>query len=384
MTRRGEVRVAMIGTRFMGKAHSNAWTQVAHFHGRPLKPVLQVLCGRDRAHAETLAERWGWQHVETDWRRVLERDDVDVVDICTPNNLHAEPAIAALKAGKHVLCEKPLARNVKECLPMVRAAAAAKGQLNFVCFNYRRVPALALARKLVLEERLGRIYHVRCVYLNSGAMNPDAPLRWRMQADLAGSGPNGDLNAHIVDAARFVSGLEIAEVAAAAETFIKERPIAGQPGRKGKVTVEDAILMLARFSNGALGSFEASRFGRGWRNKNAIEINGEKGALRFEFEDMNRLKYFDATAPNRLQGWTDILVTEPDHPYAGAYWPPGHVIGYEHTFINICADVLEALGQGPRAIAALQPNFADACQVQRVLDAALKAARSRRWERTGC
>ncbi|MCZ7646869.1 MAG: Gfo/Idh/MocA family oxidoreductase [Planctomycetota bacterium] len=383
MSRRA-VRVALIGTRFMGKAHSNAWSQAAHFFpGRP-RPVLHVLCGRDRAHAEILAARWGWRHVETDWRRAVARDDVDLVDICTPNNLHAEPAAAALNAGKHVICEKPLARNAAECRAMLDAARRAKGRLNFVCFNYRRVPALALARRIVAEGRVGRVFHVRCVYLNSGSMNPNAPMRWRMQADIAGSGPNGDLNAHLVDAARFVAGLEISEVAAAAETFIKQRPVAGQPGKFGTVTVEDAVIMLARFHGGALGTFEASRFGRGRRNFHGLEINGEKGALRFEFEDMNRLKFFDATLPQRLQGWTDILVTEPGHPYAGAFWPPGHILGYEHTFINICADVLEAIGKGPRACARLQPDFADAFKVQRVLDAALKAARSRKWEKTGC
>ena len=389
MSPESKLRVALIGTKFMGKAHSNAWNQVAHFFERPVQPVRRVLCGRDLAGAQKMAETWGWEEVETDWRSVVRRPDVDLVDICTPNNSHAEMAIAALQAGKHVVCEKPLAMNVKECVAMARAAKTAK-RLNFVCYNYRRVPAVALAQQLVREGRLGRIFHVRCIYLQSWIIDPNFPLVWRLQGDIAGSGPHGDLNAHIIDAARFITGEEITEVSAAMETFVKERPIGQMTGglsakggpKKGKVTVEDAVVMLARFNGGALATFEATRFAQGRKNGNAIEINGEKGALRFEFEDMNRLKYYDATRPSYLQGWTDILATESNHPYFGAYWPAGHIIGYEHTFTNICADILEALGK--RDWSKLSPDFADSTQTQRVLEAASKSAKRRQWVKTGC
>ena len=390
MSPNGELRVALIGTKFMGKAHSNAWAQVSHFFARSHKPALQVLCGRDGEFATRMANTWGWQHVETDWKKAITRDDVDLVDICTPNNSHAEIAIAALKAGKHVSCEKPLGMSVKECEQMVKAAQAAKDRLNFVFYNYRRVPALAFARQLVKEGRLGRIYHVRCLYLQSWIMDPNFPLVWRLQGEVAGSGPHGDLNAHIIDAARFITGEEITEVTAAMETFIKERPVGEMTGglsakggsKKAKVTVEDAVIMLARLSGGGLGTFEATRFAQGRKNGNAIEINGEKGAIEFSFEDMNRLKFYDATAPSRLQGWTDILVTEGNHPYFGAYWPAGHIIGYEHTFINQCSDIVTAIGEGKAA--QLKPDFADAARTQAVLDAALESSAKRKWIQTDC
>jgi predicted dehydrogenase len=388
-------RVAIIGTKFMGKAHANAWAQVTRFFEPEPRPALQVLCGRDEAYAKDRAELWGFKHVETDWKKVLEREDVDLVDICTPNDSHAEIAIAALQAGKHVLCEKPLARTVAECERMVQAATEGpgKGKLNCVAYNYRRVPALALARQLVEEGRIGRVYHVRCVYLQSWIMDPDFPLVWRLQGDVAGSGPHGDLNAHIIDAARFITGDEISTVSSCFETFIKERPLGKMTGglsakggeEKGQVTVEDAALLLARFKGGAVGSFEATRFAQGRLNFNAIEINGENGALRFEFEDMNRLKFFDATANAKVKGWTDILATDGGaHPYFGAYWPAGHIIGYEHTFINLCADILKALKDGAEGIAKLQPTFKDSTQTQRVLEAAQKASASQKWEGTGC
>lgn len=385
-----DLRIALIGTKFMGKAHSNAWAQVGHFFDLPVQPVMQVICGRDQKGTAAMANTWGWRDTSTDWRRVIKSKDVDVVDVCTPNDSHAKISIAALKAGKHVVCEKPLARTVKECEQMVKAAKAARGKANFVCYNYRRVPAVALARQIVEEGRIGRIYHVRCVYLQSWIMDPNFPLVWRLQGKVAGSGPHGDLNAHIIDAARFITGDEITSVCSAFETFIKERPLGEMAGglkakggkKKGKVTVEDAALVLGRFSKGALASFEATRFAQGRKNFNGIEINGEKGALRFEFEDMNRLKFYDATRPSRLQGWTDILATEADHPYFGQYWPAGHIIGYEHTFINIAADVLNAIGT--RKVRGLQPTFEDATQTQRVLEASVKASKSKRWEKTGC
>lgn len=385
-----EVRVALIGSGFMGKAHSNAWSQVGHFFNPAAKAVKAVMCDQVPKLANSLAETWGWNEVETDWRKLLRRPDIDLVDICTPNDSHAKLAIAALQAGKHVVCEKPLARTVKECVQMEKAAKKARNKVNFVTYCYRRVPALSLARQLVEEGRIGRVYHVRCVYLQSWIMDPSFPLVWRLQSKTAGSGPHGDLNAHIIDAARFVTGDEIDSVSAAFETFIKKRPLGEMTGglsakggkKMGKVTVEDAALMLGRFRGGALASFEATRFAQGRKNFNAIEINGSKGALRFEFEDMNRLKFYDATRPNHVQGWTDILATEPEHPYFGAYWPAGHIIGYEHTFINCVNDVLEAIGKNK--VRSLQPNFSNATQTQRVLEAAVKASKSKKWEKTGC
>jgi len=392
MSRSGPLRVALIGTKFMGKAHSNAWSQVGHFFERPVQPVMQVICGRDPAGTAKMAKTWGWRESATDWREVIKRPDIDLVDVSTPNDSHAEISIEALKAGKHVVCEKPLARSVKECEGMVKAAKAAKDKVNFVCYNYRRVPALAFARQLVQEGRIGRIFHVRCIYLQSWIIDPNFPLIWRLQGSVAGSGPHGDLNAHIVDAARFITGDEITEVSAAMETFIKERPVGamagglsakgGAGGKKGKVTVEDAVVMLARFKGGALATFEATRFAQGRKNGNGIEINGEKGAIRFEFEDMNRIKFYDASKPPREQGWTDILATEAAHPYFGAYWPAGHIIGYEHTFINCFADVLEAIGTGK--IKQLGPDFADSTKTQRVLEAASNSAKSKKWVKTGC
>jgi predicted dehydrogenase len=387
-----QVRIALIGAKFMGKAHSNAWSQVCHFFDRPVKPVLQVICGRDAANARAVADRWGWRHVETDWKKAVSREDVDLVDVCVPNHMHAVMAIAAIKAGKHVACEKPLAMSVREAQQMTAAAKAARDRVNFVWYNYRRVPALALARQLVHEDRVGKVFHVRAVYLQSWIINPDFPLIWRLQGDIAGTGSHGDLNAHILDAARFLTGDEITEVSAAMETFIKERPVGEMvgglsatgtaKGRKGPVTVDDAVIMLARFAGGAVGTFEATRFAQGRKNFNSIEVNGEKGAIRFEFEDMNRLKFYDATRPAHVQGWTDIYANDGCHPYASAYWPVGHGLGYEHTFVNGAADILEALAN--RQAAQLRPDFADATRTQRVLEAASKSAKTKKWVKTGC
>ena len=388
MSQSKELRVALIGTQFMGKAHSNAWSQVNHFFNSPVKVVKQAVCGRNPERAQAMADTWGWKSIETDWRKLLERKDIDLVDICTPNNSHAEIAIAALKAGKHVACEKPLCMDNGEAAKMVKAAQDAKTLMNTVWYNYRRVPALALAKQLVEEGRLGRIFHVRAVYLQSWIIDPNFPAVWRLDSKTAGSGAHGDLNAHIIDAARFITGDEITEVVAHAETFIKERPTgamggglnAAQGGGKvetAKVTVDDAVIILARFKGGAIATFEATRFAQGRKNGNRIEINGEKGAIEFEFEDMNRLKFYDATAPGRLQGWTDILATEGAHPYFGAYWPAGHIIGYEHTFINQCSDIIAAFAEGKPA--SLQPDFANAAKTQKVLDAALLSSEKRAW-----
>ena len=392
MSHSGELRVGLIGTQFMGKAHSNAWSQVNHFFNTPVKAVKQAICGRNEERAKAMAGTWEWKSIETDWHKLIERKDIDLIDICTPNNNHAEIAIAALKAGKHVSCEKPLSMDAGEAKAMIKAAKDAKNLLNTVGYNYRRVPALALAKQLVEEGRLGRIFHVRAVYLQSWIIDPNFPAVWRLDAKTAGSGSNGDLNAHIIDATRFITGDEITEVVAHAETFIKERPTGAMGGglsaaksekktEMAKVTVDDAVIVLAKFKGGAIATYEATRFAQGRKNGNRIEINGEKGAIEFQFEDMNRLKFYDATAPSRLQGWTDIMATESDHPYFGAYWPAGHIIGYEHTFINQCYDILTAVGNGKAA--EMQPDFADAAKTQAVLEAALESSAKRKWISTG-
>ena len=395
MAKDSELRVGLIGTQFMGKAHSNAWSQVGHFFPSSLKVVKQAICGRNEERAKTMADTWGWNSVETDWRKMIQRKDIDLIDVCTPNNSHAEISIAALKAGKHVACEKPLAMNIKEAGEMVKAASEAKNLLNTVWYNYRRVPALALAKQLIDEGRLGRIFHVRCVYLQSWIIDPNFPAIWRLDAKTAGSGAHGDLNAHIIDAARFLTGDEITEVVAHAETFIKERPVGamagglsasqGGGGKKpemAKVTVDDAVIILARFKSGAIGTFEATRFAQGRKNGNKIEINGEKGAIEFGFEDMNRLKFYDASLPARTQGWIDIMATDASHPYWAAYWPAAHIIGYEHTFINQCSDIVAAIAANKAA--SVQPNFANAAKTQAVLDAALESSEKRKWVATDC
>ncbi|HYF51872.1 MAG TPA: Gfo/Idh/MocA family oxidoreductase [Planctomycetota bacterium] len=389
-----ELRVGLIGTQFMGKAHSNAWGQVNHFFpSKNLKVVKQAICGRNEERARAMADTWEWKNVVTDWRELIERKDIDLIDICTPNNSHAEIAIAALKAGKHVACEKPLCMNVAEAEKMVKTAKEAK-LLNTVWYNYRRVPALALAKQLVDQGRIGRVFHVRCVYLQSWIIDPNFPAVWRLDAKTAGSGAHGDLNAHIIDAARFITGDEITEVVAHAETFIKERPSGAMAGglsasksggkktEMSKVTVDDAVIILAKFKSGAIGTFEATRFAQGRKNGNKIEINGEKGAIEFGFEDMNRLKFYDASMPANTQGFIDIMATDASHPYFGAYWPAGHIIGYEHTFINQCADIVKAIEEGKPE--KMQPDFANAMQTQRVLDAALESSDKRKWVATDC
>lgn len=387
------LRVGLVGTQFMGKAHSNAWAQVNHFFSSGTKAEMTAICGRNEERAKGMAEKWGWKSYETDYHDLLARKDIDLIDICTPNVSHAEIALAAIKAGKHVSCEKPLAMNMKEANAMVKAAKGT-GLMNTVWYNYRRVPALALARQLVEEGRIGKVFHVRALYLQSWIIDPNFPAIWRLDAKTAGSGSHGDLNAHIIDAARFITGEEITEVVAHMETFVKERPSGEMAGglsanTKGggkakmeKITVDDAVLVMGKMSGGGVCSFEATRFAQGRKNGNRIEINGEKGAIVFEFEDMNRLKFFDASKPGREQGWTDILATEGNHPYFGAYWPAGHIIGYEHTFINQASDILAAFAKGKPA--QLQPDFANAAKTQAVLEACSESSDKRKWVKTGC
>jgi predicted dehydrogenase len=386
MTAPTALRVAMVGHAFMGTAHSQAWRIVNRVFDLPVTATMQVLCGRDERRARAAANRLGWAEAETDWRRVVERDDIDVVDVCTPGNSHAEIAIAALEAGKHVLCEKPLANTVEEARRMAAAAqaAAARGVRSMVGFNYRRVPAAALARQLAQEGRLGEIRHVRAQYLQDWITDPQFPLVWRLQKDKAGSGALGDLGAHIIDLAQYVTGDVVSGVSALTETFVRQRPLgaasaglsAADGSETGEVTVDDAALFLARFTGGALGSFEATRFATGHKNALRLEVEGQRGSLRFDLESMNELAFYDATEPAVTAGFRRILVTEPEHPYLAAWWPPGHIIGYEHTFTHEVRDFLEALATDRDP----QPSFTVGLQVQRVLAAVeASAARASSW-----
>ncbi|GGO64670.1 Gfo/Idh/MocA family protein [Nonomuraea cavernae] len=373
MSERTTVGVGMVGYAFMGRVHSQAWRNAGAFFDLPLAPRMAVLAGRSKERTSAAAARLGWADVETDWRELVRRDDVQIVDICTPGDSHAEIAIAALRAGKHVLCEKPLANTVAEAEAMVEAAAGAPGRA-MVAFNYRRVPAIALARRLVEEGRLGEIRHVRAQYLQDWIVDPEFPLVWRLQKDKAGSGALGDIGAHIIDTAQFVTGQHVVGVSALTETFVKERPLpessaglsgSGGGSATGPVTVDDAALFIGRLSGGALASFEATRFATGRKNALRIEINGSLGSLAFDFEAMNELWVSEGGG-----GFTRILVTEPDHPYVGAWWPPGHGLGYEHTFTHEIKDFLEAIAEG----ADPSPSFADGLRVQRVLAAVERSA----------
>ncbi|WP_156755679.1 Gfo/Idh/MocA family protein [Actinokineospora pegani] len=380
----------MVGHAFMGAVHSQAWRTAAHFFDLRLTPDLAVLCGRDATRTRAAADRLGWRDTETDWKALLRRDDVALVDICTPGDSHAEIAIAALDADKHVLCEKPLANTVDEARAMAAAAERARerGVHSMVGFNYRRVPAVALARKLVADGRLGEIRHVRGTYMQDWIVDPQFPLVWRLRAERAGSGALGDIGAHAVDLAQFVVGDRLTGVTALMETFVRERPLpvaAGDsadsgPVGRGRVTVDDAALFLGRFAGGGLASFEATRFATGRKNALRLEVNGSLGSLAFDFESMNELSFFDGADDPATAGFRRILVTEPGHPYAGAWWPPGHGLGYEHTFTHEVADLVRDLADGVDPT----PSFADGLQVQLVLDAvARSSSQGSGWEEIG-
>jgi predicted dehydrogenase len=360
------LRVGMVGYKFMGAAHSQAWRTAPHFFDLPLVPELAVLCGRHREDAEAAAARLGWAEVETDWRRLIERDDIDLIDICTPGDTHAEIGIAALRAGKHVLCEKPLANTVAEAARMAEAAeeATAQGRFAMCGFSYRRTPAVALAKRFVEEGRLGLIRHVRAHYLQDWLSDENAPFVWRLDRAKAGSGALGDIGAHIVDTSQFVTGRYITGVSGVMHTFVTERPIAGEAA-VGAVTVDDTAMFTARLQGGTLAVFEATRFALGRKNALRLEINGSIGSLAFDFEDMNTLQFYDGTADEESRGFTRILVTDPVHPYVGRWWPPGHGLGYEHSFTHQVVDLVNALAEGTQP----RPSFGDAYQVQRVLAA---------------
>jgi predicted dehydrogenase len=373
MSQPPDLGVGMVGYAFMGRAHSQAWRTVDRVFELPLRPRLAAICGRDKAAAESAAARLGWAATETDWRALIARDDVQLIDIAAPGSLHAPIAIAALQAGKHVLCEKPLANTLAEAERMAAAADAAfpSGARAMVGFNYRRVPALALARRLVEQGRIGTLRHVRAVYLQDWLVDPDSPLTWRMQADRAGSGALGDLGAHIIDLARFLTGDEITGVSAVSATFVEQRPLADDEGT-GQVTVDDAVVFTARFGSGALGSFEATRYAAGRKNGLRIELNGAAGSLAFDLERLNELEFYDGddTDGGATAGFRRILVTEPEHPYLSGWWPPGHTLGWENTFTNQARDLLTAIADGGQPT----PSFGDGLAVQRVLDAVQRSA----------
>lgn len=383
--------VGLVGYSFMGRAHSQAWRSVGAFFDLPRRPAMVAVAGRSGPDVARAAEQLGWAEAVTDVKELLVRDDIHVLDICTPGDSHAELAVAALEAGKHVLCEKPLANTVAEAEAMTAAAerAAARGVRSMVGFNYRRVPAIALARRLVADGRLGRIRHIRAQYLQDWITDPLFPLVWRLQKERAGSGALGDIGAHIIDLAQFVGGSRITGVSAVTETFVKERPLAGSSdglapgassGGTGPVTVDDAALFTARTAAGALASFEATRFAAGRKNALRIELNGSEGSLAFDFESMNDLWFHDHTESARTAGFRRILVTEPDHPYAGAWWPPGHLLGYEHSFTHEIHDFVQSIGDGSDPA----PSFADGLQVQRVLAAVeASACDDSRWTPVG-
>ena len=379
------LRIGMIGYKFMGKAHSNAWRQVNRFFpDLPAQVELDTICGRNEKAVEAARKSLGWKRAETDWRAVVDDPSINVIDINTPNDTHAEIAIAAAKSGKAILCEKPLARGVGEASKMVAAVKTAK-VVNMVCHNYRRIPAVALAKRMIEDGELGdRIYHYRARYAQEWLANPEFPLVWRLQKKIAGSGTHGDIDAHIIDLGRYLVG-ELKEVCGMMETFTKTRPLweegtappsAQKNGKKGKVTVDDAVSWIGRFKNGAVANLEATRFAWGRKNNITFEINGEKGSLFFDFEDMNRLKYFRAEDAQHRRGFTDIIVTDRvEHEYVGNWWPPGHIIGYEHTFVHTIADFVRAVAKGK----SVHPTFEDGLKNERVLDAVEESAKTRQW-----
>ncbi|MEW6359546.1 MAG: Gfo/Idh/MocA family oxidoreductase [Planctomycetota bacterium] len=382
------IGVAMIGCGFMGKSHGNAYVTAPRFFDLPARPVLKAVCGLPISAAQQMADQWGFEYATDDYKKILKDDEIELISILTPNNVHAQVAIDAAKAGKHIICEKPLAMNAPEAKKMVEAAKKA-GIVNMTAFCYRRCPAVSLAKEMIANGKLGRIFHVRAAYLQDWIVDPQFPLLWRMTKKVTGSGAHGDLNAHIIDMARFLVG-EFEEVCGDMNTFVKERPLpaegiglSGKGGaKKGKVDVDDALSFLARMTGrgGAkgdvMGLFEATRFATGNKNQNMIEVNGSKGSLRFRFERMNELEWYDATQPPAEQGWKTILVTEPVHPYVKNWWPPGHILGYEHSFVHEVVDTIRAIYSDKKEV---KPDFEDGLRCNEVLDACLSSATSRKW-----
>jgi predicted dehydrogenase len=370
------LNVGMVGYGFMARAHSNAWSNVSHFFDTGYRPVLKAVAARNTDKAGKFAEMWGYGRVESDWRKLVEAKDIDVIDVCVPNDLHAEISIAAAKAGKMVTCEKPLARTAAEAMPMIEAVEKA-GVPNMVWYNYRRVPAVTLVKHLVDSGRLGKIFHYRAKFLQDWTISPDVPQggagTWRLDVDAAGSGVTGDLLAHCLDTALWING-GISSLTAMTETFVKQRKHA-ETGKVQSVGIDDAAAVLTRFANGSLGTFESTRYARGHKAAYTLEINGEKGSLAWDLHDLNRLQFFDHSTQGELRGWTNILVTDGDHPYLGKWWVPGLIIGYEHSFTHQVADFLEGLRNGKPAA----PTFREALEANRVCDAIIASGQSGQW-----
>jgi predicted dehydrogenase len=371
-----QLRVGLIGYSFMGRAHSNAFHPVNHFFPSSYEIIPQAVCGRDAAKTQEFADKWGYKSIETDWKKLIARDDIDVIDIATPNNMHAEQAIAAAKAGKMILCEKPLGLNAKDAEKMLKAIEKA-GVPNMVWYNYRRCPAVVLAKQFIDAGKLGRVYHYRANFLQDWTINADLPQGgtglWRLDAKVAGSGVTGDLLAHCIDTARWING-EIVSVSAMTETFIKER-VHTATGKKQPVKIDDACAFLARFENGSMAVFESTRYARGHKALYTFEINGANKSLAWDLHDLNRLSYFDHGVPGDRRGWSSIHCTDGDHPYAGKWWVPGLCLGYEHSFVHQVADFLKGLETGAPA----KPDFADGLATDYVVDAVLTSARTHKW-----
>lgn len=380
-----QLNVALIGYQFMGKAHSNAYRQVGRYFDLDVEPVMKVLVGRSEQKVARAAEQFGWEEHATNWEDVIARPDIDIVDIGTPNDTHAKISVAALEQGKHVLCEKPLAINLEDARKSYEVAKRT-GLVNGICHNYRKAPAIAYMAQLVREGRIGKPRHFRGTYLQDWIVDPNVPLVWRLDKSIAGSGSNGDLNAHLIDTARFVMGTEFRDVSGMSETFIKERPLLADTegglagfkasGEKGPVTVDDVTAFLARFDNGATGTFEATRLAPGRKNYNRWEVNGEKGSIAFNLERMNEFEIYLTDDPEGVQGFHLVQATESFMPYMSAYWPVAHIIGYEHTFVNMMKDFLEAVGSGKP----FSPDFRDGYRNQAVLDAVDRSCAARNWE----
>ena len=379
-----KINIGLVGYQFMGKAHSNAYRQVNKFFpDLEVEPVLKALCGRSEEKVKAAAEKFGFESYETDYKKLCARPDIDLIDIVTPGNTHVEIAVEAARNGKMVICEKPLANTVAEAETMLKAVEEA-GVPNAVCFNYRRVPAVALAKKMIEEGRLGKIYHFRGTYLQDWIVDPNMPLVWRLVGDIAGSGSHGDQNAHLIDTALYLLG-PIGEVSGMLDTFIKQRPLLAESDDRlggkassemGEVTVDDSSIFMARFNSGAVGTFEATRMAAGRKNHNRFEINGSKGSIAFNMERMNELEYYNADDPEEVRGFRTIQTTDNAHPYTSNYWPVGHIIGYEHTFINFMHDVLQDFAAGRPS----HPSFAEGLAAQRVLDAVDRSSTTRAWQ----
>ena len=372
------LRIGLIGYGFMGRTHSNAFRKVSNFFDLEHEPILQAVCARDESKVRAFAEKWGWKSIETNWKKLIDRADIDVIDIGSPNNTHAEIAIAAAKAGKMIMCEKPLSMDGPEGLEMVKAVEKAKVP-NMVWYNYRRVPAVTLAKQLIDEGRLGKIFHYRAKFLQDWTIDQNLPqggaALWRLDVKVAGSGVTGDLLAHCIDTALWLNG-SIEKVSAMTETFVKERTHT-LTGKKQKVGIDDACAFLARFKNGSLSTFESTRYARGHKALYTFEINGENASIAWDLHDLHRLQYFDYKDDKIVRGWRSVHVTDPDQPYMKHWWVPGLQIGYEHTFVHQVADFIQGIESGK----AVHPTFRDALETQYVCDAVLDSAKSGKWEK---